>query len=153
MKLTFTRAAGELAFLSEATSSGQIHTALTGSVKLSNPTLLAEYQSSSKLRSKLDKMKLITYNYESCDIIMRTLPQNTKVIRIDNLKNGNLPRLMFFGLIDSSNILGDFRLSSTAFRRHSIASLEVRVNGLTAGKLTFFSTQNNEFFRWVSCHT
>ena len=45
---------------------------------------------------------------------------NQKVIRLDNIRGGNIPSYLFAGIIKTEAITGSFDLSSTDFAWHNV---------------------------------
>ena len=102
-------------------------------IEIKNTFAVAEYISSEKMRNHFDRIETrpITYNYDECDITLKTLPQTETSIRIDNIRGGNNPFLLFIGLIRSKGLTGDVNLSSTCFERANVTQINITLNGKT----------------------
>ena len=63
-----------------------------------------EYISSPFLRNFFDRIEVnpISYTYDECNIIYKSLPTEEQSIRLDNLKGGNTPDYIFMAIISTS---------------------------------------------------
>ena len=92
---------------------------------------IAEYIRSDELDNYFMKIDTtpITYNYEECDVTLRSLPLNEVNIRVDNIKGGLTPCCIFAGIIPSDNLAGNMKTSSTAFTHRGVTDFNITLNG------------------------
>jgi hypothetical protein len=129
MILSFDRANSELALINKIASQ---ETTLDGkSIDLQNVFLRASYYSSPYLRNYFDTImtKEISYKYDECQVFHKNLPLGVNVIRLSNLIGGNTPKYVFAGIIESDALNGDYKKSSTAFRRHGVKEFDLTLDG------------------------
>ena len=62
-------------------------------------------------------------------MIQKNLPTGVTNIRLNNIVGGNTPSYLFAGIIESSAIMGDTKLSSTCFKQHSVQEFDVLIDG------------------------
>ena len=129
MIISFDRAAAELALIDKT---AEHSSALAGKVlDLSNVFLRADYYSTPYLRNHFATItsKQISYKYDECSVYHKNLPQGTNIIRMSNIIGGNTPSYIFCGIIDSEALNGDFKRSSTAFKRHGVKEFDLTLDG------------------------
>ena len=129
MIISFDRANSELALINKAVDQ---ETEMDGkTIDLKNVFLRASYYSSPYLRNYFEKIYKndISYNYDECQVFQKTLPLGVSVIRLANLIGGNTPKYFFAGIIESGALNGDFNMSSTSFRRHSVSEFDLTLDG------------------------
>ena len=92
---------------------------------------VAEYVSSPRIQNYFETIDTspIVYNYEECDVLIKSLPKNETEIRFDNLRGGNVPTYIFAGLIPQQNLNGDPKLSSTRFKHYDVEEFNIMLNG------------------------
>ena len=128
LKLSFDRSIADLSFI----QIGEITDDLANSVlKIENCFAVTEYISSEELRRKFSKIdtRPITYTYENCDINLKTLPLKETTIRIDNIRGGNNPSLLFAGIIKTAALNGNMKGSSTDFHQCNVSRINITLNG------------------------
>ena len=92
---------------------------------------IAEYVQSDELDNYFGQIQMspITYYYEDCDVILRSIPKDETSIRIDNIKGGNTPNCIFAAIIPSTNLAGSVSSSTTSFRRNKVTEFNITLNG------------------------
>jgi hypothetical protein len=139
MILSFDRAPSELALINKSSSQA---TTLDGkSIGLKSVFLRASYYSSPYLRNYFDTIltKEISYNYDECQVFHKNLPLGVNVIRLSNLIGGNTPKYVFAGIIDSDALNGDYKKSSTAFKRHGVKEFDLTLDGYSVNGFPLMS--------------
>ena len=127
MKLTFDRLSAQHSCLSLETD-----TSLQGKVfELKDVFAQVEYISSPILRSYFDTRDVepITYKYDEISVLCRSIPTNEQYVRLENIKGGNTPDYVFFGLMKSAAVNGSFSYSSGNFKNNSIKEINLTLNG------------------------
>ena len=104
LKISFDRAQLNMAFMAaeNVTDMNQI-------VQLNDVLAITEYISSEELRkyfSKIDTSPL-AYKFDEIEITLKSLPMNEIDIRLDNIKGGNNPIVLFMGIIPTAALTGD----------------------------------------------
>lgn len=128
LKLSFDRSKADVAFI----KIGDVTNDLTDKVlEISNCFAVTEYVSSESIRKRFSKIdtRPITYAYDNCDVTLKTLPVNETTIRIDNIRGGNNPALLFVGLIPTEALNGNFNSSSTGFHQAGVSKISITLNG------------------------
>ena len=128
LKLSFDRSKADLSFL----KLGEVKNDLTDKVlEISNCFAVTEYISSEAIRRRFAKIdtRPMTYVYDNCDVTLKTLPINEANIRIDNIRGGNNPAILFVGVIKTSSLNGSFQLSSTGFHQADVSKISITLNG------------------------
>ena len=130
LKLSFDRCKMKTAFIEIAEPNTKFSNEV---IEIKNVFAVTEYISTEKLRQYFGRIetKPIAYNYDECDITLKTLPMNETSIRIDNVRGGNNPFLLFIGIIKSNALNGDLALSSTCFERANVKQITITLNGKT----------------------
>ena len=83
---------------------------------------VTEYVSSPSLRdyfAKIDTTPLV-YEYDDCEVILKSIPLNDTDIRFDTIRGGNIPDYVFAAVVPQDSLNGDFETSSTYFKRHKV---------------------------------
>ena len=90
-----------------------------------------EYISSEILRSYFDQRELqpSSYSYDEVSCLCRSVPKNEQYIRLDNIRGGNTPDYVFFGLIKSSCFNGSLKCGSFNFQNNNIKEVNLTLNG------------------------
>ena len=90
-----------------------------------------EYVSSPAYRAYFDKINTspIIYEYEECDVIIKSIPQNVTELRFDNLRGGNVPSYIFAGIIPQANLNGSDFVSCTRFEANAVREIDITLNG------------------------
>ena len=128
--LSFDRAPADLALIDKKAANDSGVTDLTGKVlPLKNIFLKARYYSTPFLRNYFDANNEITYKYDELSVYCKNLPTGETVIRMPNIIGGNTPKYLFAGIIEASALNGDFKKSSTAFKRHGVLEFDLTLNG------------------------
>lgn len=126
LKLSFDRASPYLAVLR-----------LEGALDIDNPFELTgvvattEYISSPHWRDVMASVdhRPLLHKYDECDIMIKNIPTSETEIRFDNLRGGNTPMCMFFGILPQSCLNGDATLSSTYFQQYDVKEMNITLNG------------------------
>lgn len=100
-------------------------------VDINNCYAVTEYVSSPSLRTYFDSIDYtpLRYEYEDCEVFVKSIPQNETNIRFDNLRGGNTPSHMFVGFIETAALRGDHLKASTRFSPHSVEMFNINLNG------------------------
>ena len=127
MKLTFDRLPAQfscLALNSDKTLQGKVLT-------LKDVFAQVEYISSPILRSYFDTRDFepISYKYDEISVLCRSVPTNEQYVRLENIRGGNTPDYVFFGLMKSSAINGSFDFGSSNFKNNGIKEVNLTLNG------------------------
>ena len=83
---------------------------------------VTEYVSSPSLRdhfAKIDTTPLV-YEYDDCEVILKSIPLNDTDIRFDTIRGGNIPDYIFAAVVPQDSLNGDFETASTYFKRHKV---------------------------------
>lgn len=90
-----------------------------------------EYVSSPHWRDIMSSIdhKPLLHTFDECDVMIKNIPLSETEIRFDNLRGGNTPVCMFFGIIPQSCLTGDPALSSTYFKQHEVKEMNITLNG------------------------
>ena len=100
-------------------------------VDIKNCYAVTEHVSSPSLRTMFSSIDYtpFRYEYEECEVLVKTIPQNETNIRFDNLRGGNTPSYMFVGFIETDALRGEGTKSSTRFSPHKIQMFNINLNG------------------------
>ena len=92
---------------------------------------ITEWISSPNLRSYFDTIDYtpIRYEYEDCEVFVKSVQQSETNIRFDNLRGGNVPTHMFIGFIETAALNGSHLKSSTRFSNHDVEYINITLNG------------------------
>ena len=92
---------------------------------------VADYVSSPNLRTYFDSINYtpLRYEYEDCEVFVKSIPQGETNIRFDNLRGGNIPSHIFIGFIETDALNGNHELSSTRFSPHHVQYMNISLNG------------------------
>ena len=128
LKLTFERAPASLSCMSIIPKSADISKDI---LKIKEPVAIGTYVSSPELRSFFSQIdtKPIKYSYQDVDVSIKSLPQDEKILRVDNARGGNLPEYVFFGFIKATAQTGDLSQSSTGFYLENVKSVNIVLDG------------------------
>ena len=130
LKLSFDRINSDVAFI--ATGSVPDGSNISGKpIEIKDCYAISEYISSEKLRSYFNRIEggPITYNFEECEVTLKTLPLNETDVRLDNIKGGNNPNCLFAAIIPTANLNGDMAQSATGFQHHDVTNVNITLNG------------------------
>ena len=126
LKLTFDRLQAQFSCLSESdlTLKGK-------TLELKDAYAQVEYISSPILRSYFEQREYqpIVYAYDEISVLCKNVPTNEQYIRLDNIRGGNTPDYVFFGLVKSKCLNGSLECSSTNFRNNEIKEVNLTLNG------------------------
>ena len=83
---------------------------------------VTEYVSSPSLRNYFEKIDTspLVYEYDDCEVILKSIPLNDTDIRFDTVRGGNIPDYIFAAVVPQASLNGDFEKSSTYFHRHKV---------------------------------
>ena len=129
LKLTFDRSRAETALLN--VPSGDNSGFAGKAIEIKECYAVAEYISSPSLRAyfnQIDRSPL-NYKYDEVDVTIRAIPQHESFVRLDNIRGGNLPDFIFFGIIEADAFNGTFEKSSTGFYQCNVEEVNLTVNG------------------------
>ena len=92
---------------------------------------ITEYVSSPMYREFFGRIdhSPILYNYDECDVIIKSIPINETEIRFDNFRGGNVPEYIFAAIIPQSDLNGDSTTSSTRFTCNHVEEFNIMLNG------------------------
>ena len=90
-----------------------------------------EYVSSPLMRNAFDSVQIkpLEYNYDECTVMCRSIPFNEKYVRLENIRGGNCPDYIFFGLVKTSALSGSFALQSHDYENHNLKEINLTLNG------------------------
>ena len=91
---------------------------------------LTEYISSPSLRAHYATLstKPIVYEFEDIEVLVKSLP-NDSMVRLDNIRGGNIPSYIFAALIPSADLNGNIDESCTGFKHFDVEEINITVNG------------------------
>ena len=100
-------------------------------IDIKNCYAVTEHISSPSLRSLFDSIEYtpFRYEYEDCEVLIKSIPQNETNIRFDNLRGGNTPSHIFVGLIETDALRGEITKSSSKFSPHQVEMFNINLNG------------------------
>ena len=83
---------------------------------------VTEYVSSPNLRDYFERINTspLVYEYDDCEVILKSIPLNDTDIRFDTVRGGNIPDYIFAAVVPQDSLNGDFEKSSTYFHRHKV---------------------------------
>ena len=92
---------------------------------------VTEYISSENLRTYFDRIDYqpIRYEYDACEVMVKSIPTGETEIRFDNLRGGVLPLAMFAAIAPQSSLSGDKAVSSTFFKNYNVEEMNITLNG------------------------
>ena len=129
MVLSFDRAISDLALISK-TADGE-NPLENEVIPLENVFLRATYYSSPYLRNYFQTIeeKEISYKFDETQVLIKNIPQGVKNVRFSNIMGGNTPTFLFAGIIESAALMGNNKLSSTAFKQHKVLEFDLNIDG------------------------
>ena len=100
-------------------------------LKINDCFAVTEWVSSPSLRSFFQEIENnpVAYNYDEIEMLTKPLPMGEKIIRLDNIRGGNIPSYIFLGIIPTGAVTGDFKQSSTNFECNKVTELNITLNG------------------------
>ena len=100
-------------------------------IKIIDCVAITEYVSSPNIRNFFDTIETqpITYEYEDMEVLIKTLPQDTKNIQIDNIRGGNVPKYLFAGLIPTLSLQGAYEKGATCFKQYDVEEFNLTLSG------------------------
>ena len=127
MKIAFDRLPAQnscIAWNSDNSINGQV-------LELKDVYTQVEYISSPILRSYFDRRDIepITYKYDELSVICRSVPIKEEYVRLDNIKGGNTPDYVFFGLVKTAAFNGQLSGGSMALKNNGIKEVNLTLNG------------------------
>jgi hypothetical protein len=129
LQLSFDRLPAEFSCLQISASSSDT---LKGTVlELKNVFALVEYISSPVLRNFVDRINIapISYVYDECTVLYKTLPLGEHQIRLENIRGGNTPAYLFIGLVESSGFSGSISCSPVRCQNFGVSEINLTLNG------------------------
>ena len=126
LKLTFDRAPIENAFVKFGTPTDVCET-----LEIKDCVAISEFVSSPGLRDYFARIDTtpIVYEYDDCDVLLKSIPNSETTIRFESLRGGNVPDYIFAAVVPQSCLNGDFAKSSTYFHRHGVNEVNFTLNG------------------------
>lgn len=117
LKISFDRANAANAVVEYAA----VTNALT-EIEIKDCYAITEYVSSPSLRNHFEQIDTspLVYEYDDCEILMKSIPLNDTDIRFDTIRGGNIPDYIFAAVVPQSSLNGDFEKSTTYFHRHKV---------------------------------
>lgn len=90
-----------------------------------------EYISSPILRSYFDRRDVqpITYKYDELSVLCRSIPTKEQYVRLDNIKGGNTPDYVFFGLVKTAALNGSLMSGSLNLENAGVKEVNLTLNG------------------------
>ena len=127
LKLSFDRSKPFTSVIDIGTSTPS----LSDPIEIKNAVAITEYVSSPNLRNYFDTIDFepMRYNYDSCQLMVKSIPTNETEVRFDNLFGGNVPLVMFVAVIQQNALKGDASMSSTMFKDHNVEQMDFTLNG------------------------
>ena len=127
LKLSFDRSNAYTSILDCGTGTPE----LKKPIEIKDCYAVTEYISSEPLRNYFDNIDFepIRYHYDSCDVLIKSIPTGETEIRFDNLRGGELPLAMFAAVIPQSCLNGDKTKSSTLFQNYGVQEMNFTLNG------------------------
>ena len=89
LKLSFDRCNAELGLLEIGTVT---NSAASSSLVISDAYVMAKYVSSERMRRYFDQIERgpISYHFDDIEVLVKALPQDETIIRLDNIRGGSL---------------------------------------------------------------
>ena len=129
LQLTFDRLNAEFSTLKINTEDPD---SLKGTVlELKDVFAQVEYVSSPILRNFADRINTapITYIYDECTVLYKTLPVGEQHIRLENIRGGNAPDYIFIGVVETSSFSGSTSCSPLRCQNFGITEVNLTLNG------------------------
>ena len=91
-------------------------------IEIKDCCAITEYVSSPSLRRYFETIdsKPLVYEYDDCEVILKSIELNNTDIRFDSIRGGNVPDYIFAAVVPQAAVNGDFETSSTYFHRHKV---------------------------------
>ena len=126
LKLTFDRAPIENSLIKVSAPTTECT-----SLEIKDCVAITEYVSSPGLRQYFERIDTtpIVYEYDDCDVLLKSIPMNVTTVRFDSLRGGNVPDYIFAAVVPQSCLNGSFDRSSTYFHRHGVNEVNFTLNG------------------------
>ena len=127
MKLTFDRLPAQFSCLG-LDNDKSLH---GKTLELKDAYAQVEYISSPILRSYFDQRDILptSYSYDEISVICRSVPKNEQYIRLENIRGGNTPDYVFFGLLKSKCLNGSLDCASINFQNNNVKEVNLTLNG------------------------
>ena len=105
--------------------------ALFDPIEIKDVVALTEYVSSPSLRNYFESIDYspLSYEFDSCQMMVKSIPVGETEIRFDNLRGGKVPMAMFAAIIPQANLSGDAEHSSTMFKLNNVDQMDFTLNG------------------------
>ena len=125
LKLSFDRAPGSTSLLRLKGTDDAPYLEIKGchavTEWVSSPNMVEYFE-------KIDDNPII-YKFDEVEVLCKPLPMNDRIIRLDNIKRGDIPKYIFAGIIPTESLNGDELKSSTNFACHNVEELNLTLNG------------------------
>ena len=133
LKLSFDRANASVALLHDSTTVDPSWDLKGKNIEITDCYAITEYISSDYYRHYFDRIdnEPIHYQFEECDVTLKSLPTNQFDIRLDNIRGGNSPTYLFVGVLPTDAFSGSFEQSSVGFRSFNVQKINITLNGRT----------------------
>ena len=130
LKLSFDRLNMEVGFM-EAGDTGVTNAQIGSPVTIKDCEAITEYIMSDDLEKYFMNIDNgpIPYYYQECDITIKGLPKDETNIRLDNVKGGDVPVIMFAGIIPTASLSGVISESVTSFDCNNVSEFNISLNG------------------------
>ena len=127
--LSFERA--ETKFSTLVTSSNADVSSVPKVLPLDDVYLMIPYTFDDKMKKREANWinKPIPLNYDKYQLQRYSLESGSNYIRIPNIINGKLPKILFYGIMTDKSYFGSFNESSTLFQRHDLIEVDLLKNG------------------------
>ena len=100
-------------------------------IEIKDVVAITEYVSSPNLRNYFDSIDYspLTYEFDSCQIMVKSIPIGETEVRFDNLRGGKTPLAMFAAIIPQAALSGSADTSSTHFKLNNVDTMDFTLNG------------------------
>ena len=127
LKLSFDRSKPYTSIIDVGTATP----ALDDPIEIKDVVAITEYVSSPALRNYFESIDYspLSYDFDSCQIMIKSIPIGETEIRFDNLRGGKIPMAMFAAIIPQAALSGDADRSSTMFKLNNLEQMDFTLNG------------------------
>ena len=77
----------------------------------------------------MSPQRSVSYKYDDLNVVIRSLPQGERRVRLENLVGGNTPTYLFAGIIPTDCLDGDNSSETISFTRNGLTSFDLALNG------------------------
>ena len=131
LKLNFDREIGKMSVIDFKSKDADDHTILSSPWQIKECYAVTEYISSPDLRSYYETINHspLVYNYDDCEVMIRSIGQNETNVRFDAIHGGPVPSYLFAGVIESDALQGSMSKTCTGFKQHGVIECNINING------------------------